>query len=92
MKEISGCANECTQFSWCIAYSTFGDTRCYLMTSFGLCPSGWKVNEGHIATSTNDLVASSEEGYNCVVKVAGMTSFYLYKTSLPIKLQLYQVG
>ena len=56
---ISECEGQCTSFDWCIGYSTEYSWNCYLITSTGSCPNGWKgCNECNTATQSRELISS----------------------------------
>ena len=72
----TGCENKCNGFAWCIGYGLHTTGYCYLMSpsSNSSCPDGWSYSSGNIATSPNQFVPSTAEGFNCSVKTGKLSN------------------
>ena len=72
LTDLPDCENKCTSLSPCIAYGT-NETHCALIPSERLNCSAieMSLNDGNIATSSNNLVSRSNTGFNCSKIVIG---------------------
>ena len=61
------CQKQCTLSEWCIGYARRHHS-CALMTSSGVCPSGWEKMSGNVARSEGDLVATYNDDWVCKSK------------------------
>ena len=67
---MSGCEAQCSSYGWCIGFSNRNaDGICKLMTSTGVCTVGSALS-GNVATSIDQLQASTAPGWNCMGKIS----------------------
>ena len=69
----ASCQSACSSYSWCVGYSErtkwFDLGKCLLHFSSPFCPSGWFREEGKLANTASQLIASPGRHWICMGKL-----------------------